>query len=109
MPDKKMKFLIVILLAAIGLIAYSQKPSQNFEEKAALIERQSFLNKTIFSESAATLDYNLVYQRMEWQIDPAIRFIRGKITCFFKSNVSALTTISFDLQDNMRVDSKISE
>jgi aminopeptidase N len=54
------------------------------------------------SMSSANFDVN--HFRCEWTVDPAIRYIRGKITSAF--TVTALSTnISFDLFDNMVVDS----
>lgn len=55
-------------------------------------------------QSLASENFNVQHYRCEWSVDPAIRYINGKVTCSF----TALTlsgSISLDLFDNLVVDS----
>src|SRR5690554_6481128 len=49
--------------------------------------------------------YDLIYQRMEWSVDPGIRYIKGKITSYVKSLSDGLDVIEFDLDTALVVDS----
>jgi len=56
------------------------------------------------SQSLASANFSILHYRCEWAIDPAIRYIQGKLTCNF-TITTATNTISFDLSDNLIVDS----
>lgn len=58
-------------------------------------------------ESTALNNYNLIYQRCYWEIDPAVNYISGNIMSYFKPTVTGFSQIQFDLKDNMKVDSVI--
>ncbi|MEO6130812.1 MAG: hypothetical protein ABIQ02_03115, partial [Saprospiraceae bacterium] len=45
------------------------------------------------------------YQVMHWEIDPAVKFVRGAITYYFKSNINGLTQLILDLSDSLSVNS----
>jgi aminopeptidase N len=47
---------------------------------------------------------NIIYQRCEWQVDPAVKFINGKITTYFIPS-APIDSIEFDLTDKLNVDS----
>jgi aminopeptidase N len=54
--------------------------------------------------SNASTDFNIHHYRCEWKLDPAIRFIEGKITSSF-TITSNTNNIVFDLVDSLKVDS----
>lgn len=58
-----------------------------------------------FAPSPATANYDLIYQRTQWHIDPAVRYIRGAVTSHFKPLTNALDQLWFDMDDALRVDS----
>jgi len=76
-------------------------------DKIALQESQIFKNKSAFNENKSSAKTDFIYQRMEWEIDPEIRYISGKITTYFKSQVPALNEVYFDLSETLQVDSVI--
>jgi aminopeptidase N len=49
-------------------------------------------------------NYDVKYYRCEWEVDPAVRYIAGKVTTYLTPNVAA-NVIAFDLMRNMVVDS----
>lgn len=51
-----------------------------------------------------TQNYDIVYHRANWKIDPAVNYINGNITSYFKPKAT-LNEIYFDLMNNMTVDS----
>lgn len=53
---------------------------------------------------APTANYDIVYHRIAVKVDPAVRYIQGSVTSYFKP-IASLTEISFDLMDSLTVDS----
>ncbi|MBI3512125.1 MAG: T9SS type A sorting domain-containing protein [Bacteroidetes bacterium] len=68
------------------------------------IERKSFSDSRISPSTQALDNSNFIYQRCEWNVDPAVRFISGKITTYFIPNTT-LTQLEFDLSDSLIADS----
>jgi len=102
----KTLFSILIFILLI-LPAFAQEPDPNFTDKMALQESKRFLLKSSFQESESYSKTDLVYQRMEWEIDPNVKYIKGVVTSYFKSQVDNLNEIEFDLNDTISVDSVI--
>jgi aminopeptidase N len=95
---------ILIFVVSFG---FAQKPDPGFTDKIALQEQKRFMLKSGFEESQNYAETDLVYQRMEWEIDPAVRFIKGNVTSYFVSQAESLSEIEFDLNDTLQVDSVI--
>ncbi len=94
-----------LLLILLPFALFSQAPDPDFMEKIARTDEAQRMKKAAFAEPSRTGEYDLTYQRMEWQIDPAVRFIAGKITSRYTSEIPSLQRIRFDLRENMTVDS----
>ncbi len=56
------------------------------------------------SLSGASDNFDVKYYRCEWQVDPAIRFITGKVTVYYRI-ISTANSISFDLMSPLVADS----
>jgi aminopeptidase N len=69
------------------------------ESKAATTRLQALGN-----QSSASQNTDIHHYRCEWILDPAVRFINGKVTPSFRLRESA-SSVSFDLVDSLRVDS----
>lgn len=59
------------------------------------------LNKINFRENTNTTNYDIVYQIAYWKVDPAIKYIKGKIVSYFKTKETAVNKLVFDFSDNM--------
>ncbi|MFZ1529406.1 MAG: M1 family aminopeptidase [Ferruginibacter sp.] len=57
------------------------------------------LNRTFASDN-----FDVKYYRCEWEADPAVRFIKGKVTVYFVPTASA-SSIIFDLSSSLVTDS----
>ena len=97
-------FFILFLLLTV-IFVFAQEPDPNFSDKKAELDQRKFLLKSAFKESDNYADYDLVYQRMEWEVDPNVKYIKGVVTSYFKSQIDNLTQIEFDLNDALPVDS----
>lgn len=62
-----------------------------------------FQNKSIPRSN----NFDLLYHRCNWQVDPAKVFISGDVTSYFKPVVFPLSSLIFDLSDSLTVDSVI--
>ena len=56
------------------------------------------------AEDYLPYNYDIHYHRMEWEIDPAVCYIKGAITTHF-SSTHPLDSILFDLDEMLQVDS----
>jgi aminopeptidase N len=86
---------------------FAQNPLFNFNGKIAESEMkaaQGFLN---FQEDLATTNYNIVYDKCFWNIDPAVKFISGHVQTYFIPLNTGMTSIVLDLTDSLTVDSVI--
>ncbi len=94
-------FLFIILKAA------AQPPVDFCKQikEIASMERQGHenLNNTETLTSAST-NFDVKYYRCEWEVDPAIRFISGKVTIYYVVTATA-TDISLDIMSPLIVDS----
>ena len=100
---KVIHLILILTLSAAGISA--QPPSDEFYNQIGKSKAELFLKKAHFVENTSYADYDLIYQRMNWEIDPSVLYISGAITSYFISKTEQLTTIQFDLVDNMIVDS----
>ena len=54
--------------------------------------------------TSASNNFDVKYYRCEWEVDPVVRFIKGKVTAYFTVTAAA-TSISFDLASSLLTDS----
>ena len=101
-----MKTVLLFLITSIS-VAYSQSSQEYLQSQNNLIysEKEAFQNVvTTQSGSAASGNFKVTYYRCEWQVDPSVRYINGKVTSYFIIT-SPTSTISYDLTDSLLVDS----
>lgn len=102
--------LFLCLFYCAGLTA--QTTQENFypSDKIALFEQRAYQritggdNGSNIIENALSNNYDVKYYRCEWEVDPAIRYINGKVTIYFVI-VSATNNIQMDLMNPLVVDS----
>lgn len=101
-----MKSIYIILLNLLSA-AYAQDTQDYFNtlQNIILSEKNAFSGLTNpKSASSASQNFNITYYRMEWNVDPAVRFIQGSVTSYFKITSNG-DNISYDLSDSLFVDS----
>jgi aminopeptidase N len=99
-----------ILIAALMLFSI-QTFSQQTEEICKHIEenaqRERLNYERLFNTenvSLASENFDITYYRCEWEVDPEIRYITGKVTVYFRITMPT-NSISFDLMNDLVVDS----
>ncbi|MDQ6903436.1 MAG: M1 family metallopeptidase, partial [Bacteroidota bacterium] len=98
----------LILISFISTV-YAQVPKDYLDttNNIASIEKRAYSRAFILQNAtSASGNFDVKYYRCEWQVDPAVRFISGKVTSYYKITTSA-DYITFDLTDSLNVDSVI--
>jgi len=103
------RFLPTLFLIFSFIQLWAQAPDPDFIEKMALAEGQSYLKSAFFKESDDYSECDLIYQKLDFTIDPAIRRIQGAISSTVKFLKDDISKIRFDLTDSLTVDSVIWE
>jgi aminopeptidase N len=100
-----MKWLSMLLLFCFGASA-QESLCKNFTDIPA-IERRAYETKQNFRvQSQASSNFSIHYCRCIWKVDPAIRYIEGKVTSYFTA-LANTNSLTFDLTTQLTVDSVI--
>lgn len=83
---------------------FSQNPLINMAEGKQFVPSHKLARS---SKPNSYFKSDFIYHRLEWEINPAIRYIKGKVTTHFKSRVPQLSEIEFDLHQSLSVDSVV--
>ncbi len=94
---KKLKLLVLIVIYCSAL----QSQSIVYAET----EKDWHWNKKKFEEALHSSNYDILYHKIRWEVDPGKRYIQGTVTSLFKAKVDNFSSITFDLSDHLGVDS----
>ena len=97
------KGFFILLLLGGTVYAQNENLCKAIDEIAAN-ESNSMLRSLSVNRSQASSNFQVTYYRCVWDIDPAVRYIKGAITSHFITNSSA-NSISYDLATQLTVDS----
>lgn len=75
---------------------------QESNEEIAEAELKAAYGIQSFEVNQNTLNYDVLFQRLEFEIDPAIHFISGDVTTHFKA-LQPMQSITFDLSNQLTV------
>lgn len=100
---KKMNMKKILLLIALGLSLPILAQSKDFTiEDIAEAEAKASQNLVNFRVNPNTGDYDIVYNRLELNVDPSVAAISGDVTAYYVAK-SWMSEITFELNDNMTV------
>ncbi len=88
--------LFTCLLMFSKVIAQSTDHCKDLEDIVAIERANHERLMSADNATAASNNFDVKYYRCEWEVDPAVRYIKGKVTVYF-TITSATNTISFDL------------
>ncbi len=77
---------------------------QNFIDIAALEQKRFTSSNNNVTKTFASSNYTIYYSRCIWKVDPAVRYIEGKVTSYITASTST-NKITFDLSNSLLVDS----
>ncbi|MEP6682084.1 MAG: M1 family aminopeptidase [Parafilimonas sp.] len=98
-------FIILIVVFCIVINSFSQNDVVERTNEIAQIEKSKF-NASAKNEnlSLASNNFTVTYYRCNWNIDPAVRYISGSVTSYFKTT-SITNKIVYDFTNQLTVDS----
>lgn len=96
-----MRYFLIVFILFFQLAA-----AQDFTPKdIAAMEAQAHARLVTESESSfASNNFDIKYLRCVWEVDPAVRYIKGSVTVYFRAK-AATNNIVLDLMDALRTDS----
>ena len=95
----------LFLIFSINTFAQNQAEQCKDIEEIVRMEKMRYERRTgSIGETMASNNFDVIYYRCEWEVDPAIRYIAGKITVYYKIT-SSTNSISLDLMNDLGVDS----
>ncbi|ARV15873.1 M1 family aminopeptidase [Polaribacter sp. SA4-12] len=94
------RFILICLFVFINISITTAQEIIEISEA----EAKSAASKVHFRVNPNTSNYDITYHKLEFTVDPAVADIAGKVTTTFTA-LENLTTITFDLNDNMMVTS----
>jgi aminopeptidase N len=99
-----MKHILLLIIALSVQFCYGQE--RDDVESIARMEMQAHQNRFngVSARTFASNNFDVKYYRCEWEVDPAIRFITGKVTVYFVMTSSS-ASITLDLMNSLTVDS----
>jgi len=80
---------------------------QNHRKTLSKWNRRHIVTSSKNLLSSVPDNYDLKYHRFQWYIHPAVNYIQGAVTSYFRPTVSGFNEIDFDLSNNLVVDSVI--
>ncbi len=95
------RYTFFLMLAFVARVSFSQTDL----EKLTKNELNRYESKLLFKKSLLTESYDVVYQRLELDVNMDQRWVTGKVTTAFKPLKPAFNLIQFDLEDYLKVDS----
>ncbi len=97
-----MRFTTLILLLLISVNLFSQQVS----DEMVCSHKKTFVNTQDFHKNPNTSNYDMIYQRMEWYVNPnnSTPYIEGTVTSHYKA-IEDLSQVVFELKENMTVNS----
>ena len=98
------KGILILLLLGGKLCAQHENNLCKATDEIAASEGNIFLRTLSTNRSLASSNFQVTYYRCNWEIDPAVRFIKGSVTSHFITN-SSTNTITYDLATQLTVDS----
>ena len=102
-----MRYLLrnVFLLFSVSVCAQqSDEINLEYLKEISYSEGKSSANKVAFKANPNTVNYDISYHRLYWEVDPTKAQIKGEVTTYFTA-LSDMNQIVFDLADNMQVSS----
>ena len=105
-----MRILLFFLIFS-SLQGLAQTPAESCKQvhdialmEQAAHQRNMAGNISMESITSASNNYDVKYYRCEWEVNPAVRYITGKVTVYFIIT-SATNSIQIDLMNALTVDS----
>ena len=88
------KTYLLVLLSFVSII-FAQNKTDDFEQLVATEMRSASNHFSVLALNPNTLNYDITYHKLEFTINPSVKFISGKITTTYTA-LANMNTITFD-------------
>ncbi len=99
-------YAILACLLLLGVNILSAQTKEPYQCKGVHMLEERLLSAATdldFRSEQQTGNYDIVYHRLEWDIDPGRYFIKGKVTSYFIPTSDGFDQINFDLTQELNV------
>ena len=99
-----MRFIIFLLLTGFSSFAQTR---DEYKETSAIAAMEKDAHQRLLSGKVATIasgNFDIRYYRCEWEVDPSVRYINGKVTVYFVITTPT-SSITLDLMAQLVTDS----
>ncbi|MCB0652983.1 MAG: T9SS type A sorting domain-containing protein [Saprospiraceae bacterium] len=100
----KNTLLFALILSVFS--AFGQTDKEYFQDMVDA-EREAHASLMNYRFNELTTDYDIKYHRFDWEVDPAVYYIKGSVETIFEAKENNFATLHFDLSTGMQVDSVI--
>jgi aminopeptidase N len=91
----------LVLLSFVSIV-FAQNKREDFERLVASEMRSAAPNLSELAVNPNTLNYDITYHKLEFTINPSVKFVTGKITTTYTA-LADMTTITFDIANALTV------
>lgn len=101
----KKKILLPLFLLGFSFAIFAQNEEFTCKGFSGLVAQEQHAHQALldFRSSPFTDNYDIRYQRMEWEVDPNVYYIKGKVTTYFTPAEEGFEVLYFDLSDALQV------
>jgi aminopeptidase N len=96
------KLFLFLILSGMSLATMAQQDDTNYLQA---VEKKGFKQKVAFIPSAIHNNYDVLYHRVFWKLDPSVKAISGSVASHFKTLTNDFSSVNFDLSVALTVDS----
>lgn len=100
-----MKYLLLQLMLLFYFSTLAQKQADldlDLLDKIVTFEQKNASDKIAFKANPKTVNYDIAYHRLYWEVNPEKADIKGEVTTYFTA-LEEMDQVVFDLADNMIV------
>jgi len=101
-----MKKLLTVIFIQLSVLGFAQTNSLP-DGQNRIVDIEQKAHRYIGQITTASLqdNYDLKYNRFQWQINPAVNYIHGTVTTYFVPVAAGFNEIDFDFSDSLIIDS----
>src|SRR4051812_10931833 len=93
-------FFTLLLLLSVKTFAQNNSENKTIEDIPSMERRAHRGIAMAANATLASSNFDVKYYRCEWEVDPAIRYIKGEVTVYYVLT-SATNSITLDLMNDL--------
>lgn len=102
-----MRLILSLIFSVSFIFSFAQDPVRDpiCKDLSNIIEWEMSHNKKLlqFRTNVLTQNYDIIYHRLSLEVDPAVFYIKGSVTSYFKPTSDNFNQINFDFSDVLTI------